>query len=242
VHASSGAALAFCDADVFPTPGWLSAGVAALEAADLVQGHVLPDPGRPLGAFDRTLWITFEVGLWETASLFVSRETFDRTGGFQRWIDPKMGKDLAEDVWFGYKAQRLGARPAFCETALAYHAVFTRGWRDYVAERRRLRYFPAMAAKMPEMRDRFFYRRRFLNRRSALFDIGLAGVALAGATRSPLPLAAAVPYARALRDNSRRVPVTGLERVGIGIADLAADAVGVVALARGTLRYRALIL
>ncbi len=70
---SSGRALAFCDADVFPTPGWLRAGVAALEGADLVQGHVLPDPEAALGPFDRTLWITSEVGLWETANLFATR-------------------------------------------------------------------------------------------------------------------------------------------------------------------------
>src|SRR5690348_9788817 len=36
--------LAFCDADVFPEPGWLAAGVRALRDFDLVQGQLLPDP------------------------------------------------------------------------------------------------------------------------------------------------------------------------------------------------------
>lgn len=240
--ASSGSVLAFCDADVFPTTGWLRAGVGALKQADLVQGHVLPDPTATLGPFDRTLWITFEVGLWETASLFVRRETFDRTEGFERWIDPAMGKDLAEDVWFGYKAQRLGARTAFCEHALAYHAVFPRDWREYVAERRRLRYFPAMAAKMPEMRRRFFYRGAFLTPRSALVDLAAAGTVAALALRSPLPMAAALPYARVLRRDSRRGRNAGPGWPAVAAADLAADLVGLAALARGSLRYRALVI
>ena len=39
-------ALAFLDADCFPTPGWLRAGLDALVRADLVQGAVRADPRR----------------------------------------------------------------------------------------------------------------------------------------------------------------------------------------------------
>ena len=232
VAESGGTALAFCDADCFPTPGWLRAGLAALESADVVQGHVLPDPSAPLGPFDRTLWILFEVGLYETANLFVTREAFERTGGFEEWLVPETGKALAEDVWFGWKARRLGASTAFSEEALAYHAVFPRGWREYVAERRRLRYFPAMAGKMPELRDHFFYRRLFLNRRTAALDLGLAGALAALALRSPFPLLAAAPYARMA---ARRPP-------GVIAADVAADLVGLQSLLLGSLRYRSPLL
>ncbi|HEX3833315.1 MAG TPA: glycosyltransferase family A protein, partial [Solirubrobacteraceae bacterium] len=124
VAAASGRMLAFCDADVFPAPGWLAAGVRALEEADLVQGHVLPDPRATLGPFDRSLWISGQAGLWETANLFVTRAAFDAAGGFEQWLTPRRGKALAEDVWFGYRALRVGARPAFCAAALAHHAVF----------------------------------------------------------------------------------------------------------------------
>jgi glycosyltransferase involved in cell wall biosynthesis len=243
VAAASGAALAFCDADVFPTPGWLRAGLDALQAADLVQGHVLPDPEAVLGPFDRTLWVTHEVGLWETANLFVSRETFDRVGGFERWLEPERGgKDLAEDVWFGHRALRAGARPAFCADALAYHAVFPRGWREYVAERRRLRHFPAMAAKAPELRRGFLYQRAFLTRRSALFDLALAGAAAAAARRSPLPLAAALPYARELYRHAHRSPEAPPGWPAVAAADLAADARGLAALLAGSVRHRSAVL
>jgi glycosyltransferase involved in cell wall biosynthesis len=239
VDASSGAALAFCDADCYPTPGWLRAGVAALRSADLVQGQVLPDPSAELGPFDRTLWVTYEVGLYETASLFTTRELFDRVGGFEEWLEVELGKAMAEDVWFGWKARREGATSAFCESALAYHAVFPRRWHEYVAERRRLRYFPAMAAKMPELREHFFHRRLFLNRRSMRFDVGAAGFLAALVLRSPLPLAAAAPYARAVL---QRAAPHGLYGAKVAAADVAADVVGLWALSRGSARYRSVLL
>lgn len=242
VARSSGAALAFCDADVFPTPGWLQAGVGALERADLVQGHVLADPGVQRGPFDRSLWITSEVGLWETASLFVSREVFERTGGFEQWLEPGGGKALAEDVWFGWKTRRLGARGAFCAEALAYHAVFPRDWRGYVAEQRRAQYFPAMAARMPELREHFLAGGFFLTPRSAIFDLGVLGGIIALTFRSPLPLVAALPYLRELRKHTYRTTVAGPDRRAVAAADVAADLVGLGSMIVGSLRYRCLVL
>src|SRR3954471_1627329 len=58
--------LAFTDSDCFPTPGWVAAGAAAIETADLVQGRVEPDPATARGAFDRTLWVEGERGFYET--------------------------------------------------------------------------------------------------------------------------------------------------------------------------------
>jgi glycosyltransferase involved in cell wall biosynthesis len=242
VAAASGTVLAFCDADVFPAAGWLRAGVESLSRADMVQGRVLPDPAASVGPFDRSLWITSEVGLWETANLFVTRELFDRVGGFEEWLRPSLGKAMAEDVWFGYRALRLGARTAFCAEALAHHAVFARSWREYVAERRRVRYFPAMAAKMPELRKRFLYRRWFLNERTAQMDLAIAGGLATRLTSSPLPLLAAVPYVRLLRAYSRRAGLAGPEPVAVAVADLLADLVGLWGLVGGSLSYRSPVL
>jgi glycosyltransferase involved in cell wall biosynthesis len=233
VSAASGRMLAFCDADVFPAPGWLAAGIRALDDADLVQGRLLPDPDVEPGPFDRSLWITSQVGLWETANLFVSRATFDAVGGFEEWLTPRRGKALAEDVWFGYRALRAGARPAFCAAALAHHAVFPRGWPAYVAEQGRRRYFPAMARKMPELRSAFLYRRVFLDARSARFDLAAAGLGVALWRRTPLPLLAAGPYIQAVR---RRRPAA------VRAADMLADVVGCGALIAGSARYGAPVL
>lgn len=242
VSRSQGRALAFCDADVYPTSGWLQAGLNALGRADIVQGKVLPQPGVPLGPFDRSLWITHEVGLFETANLFTTREAFDRAGGFEQWLEVRSGKALAEDVWFGYRALRSGARSTFCPQALAHHAVFDRTWRQYVLERHRVRYFPAMARRIPELRRRFLYARCFLTRRSAQFDLALAGLALATARRSAWPLALAGPYLGELRRHSMRGRPQPPRALAVAMADAAADLVGLTSLLEGSLRYRSAVL
>jgi glycosyltransferase involved in cell wall biosynthesis len=229
--AATGDVLAFLDADCEPQPGWLRAGLGALDHADLVQGRTTPPPDGSVGPFDRTLWVVAPWGLFETANLFVRGELFERLGGFEPWLSPARSKELAEDVWFGWRAVRSGARTAFCDEALVHHAVFERSPRDYVAERLRLRYFPAMAKRIPELRETFFWRRLFLTPRSAAFDAALAGAALAVATRRPWPLALALPYARIARRRPRAWPV-----------DLAADAVGLASLLAGSIRARSPVL
>jgi glycosyltransferase involved in cell wall biosynthesis len=234
--------LAFCDADVFATGGWLRAGIEALREADLVQGRVLPDPSAALGPFDRTIWVTSHGGLWETANLFMRRALFDRLGGFADDVRPRAGKPMAEDVFLGYRALRSGARCRFSPEALAYHAVFPRTWREYVAERARLAYFPAMARKAPELRTRFLYRRLFLNPRTARLDLAIGGGALASALRSPLPLLAAAPYAKTAWDYAGRGEDGGTPRWAVAAADVAADLVGLAAMTGGSLRYRSPVL
>jgi glycosyltransferase involved in cell wall biosynthesis len=229
--AATGEVLAFLDADCEPQPAWLREALAALAGADLVQGRTTPPPGEPVGPFDRTLWVLAPWGLFETANLLVRRELFDALGGFEPWLSPARSKELAEDVWFGWRAVRSGARTAFCDTAVVHHAVFARGPRGYVAERLRLRYFPAMAARVPELRDTFFHRRLFLTPRSAAFDAALAGALLAALTRRPWPLALALPYARLARRRPRAWPV-----------DLLADAVGFGALVAGSVAARSPVL
>jgi glycosyltransferase involved in cell wall biosynthesis len=239
VDAASGRALAFTDADCFPAPSWLREGLRALESVDLVQGRVLPDPGVELGPFDRTVFVDAERGLYETANLFVRRMLFAKLGGFDDWLGVSNGRPIGEDLWFGWRARRAGAETAFCETALVHHAVFARDPLAYVAERARLVHFPAIAAKMPELRERFFWRRWFLNERSAAFDAAVLATAAAVRSRSPLPLAAAIPYARLAARRSRpwgwRAPL-------VAAGDLAADVVGLLALATGTIRHRSPLL
>jgi glycosyltransferase involved in cell wall biosynthesis len=236
---ASAPAIAFLDADCFPQPGWLAAGLAALDTADLALGRVVPDPTEPLGPFDRSLWVTRESGLYEAASLFVRRDLFEQLGGFEVWLEPEVGKALAEDVWFGWRARRAGARIAFCEGSLAHHAVFRRGPAEFVAERRRLVHFPAIAAKVPELRREWLRARVFLTPRSAAFDAGVTALAGAALARSPLPLAAALPYAvvaaREARPWGRRAPA-------VLAAGVAADAVGAAALLRGSLKNRSVVL
>ncbi len=239
VAESRARALAFCDADCFPAAGWLAAGVRALEHASLVQGKVLPEPGVRIGPFDRSLWITHEGGLWETANLFVTRELFDLVGGFGGSLAPLGERPFGEDVRFGWRAKRMGARSAFCAEALSHHAVFPQRAGAHVAERRRLRHFPLLVDAVPELREAFLYRRVFLSPRSAAFDVACGGVLAALALRRPWPLLAALPYARALRSSVRAHPQLMSE---VAAAELAADLLGALALARGSFEARTAVL
>jgi glycosyltransferase involved in cell wall biosynthesis len=230
--------LAFTDADCVPTSSWLREGLAALEGSDLVQGAVKPEPGAERRPFDRTVWVTAETGLYECANLFLRREHFERLGGFEDFLGARVGKPLAEDTWLGWRARRAGMRTRFADDVLVHHAVFPRSAGDYALERVRLLYFPAIVRKIPELRDTLLYRRWFLNRRTASFDLALAAAAVALLSGSLLPLIAAAPYAWMLVAGAarwrRRAPVAAL-------GDLAADVVSFVALVVGSLRRRTVV-
>jgi glycosyltransferase involved in cell wall biosynthesis len=233
--------LAFVDADCEPAPGWLAAGVRALQDADLVQGGVREPPDSAVGPYDRGIWVRDESQLFETANLMVRRELFERIGGFESWLRPRRGIELGEDVWFGWRARRAGARIAFSGEALVHHAVHTRGPGGWVGERARLRFFPAMAERIPELREAFFYRRWFLSSRSAAFDLALGAAVYGIARRRAAPVAlAAVPYARLLVRDARR---WGWRRApAIAVVRVIGDAVGAGALVAGSVRARSLLL
>ncbi len=236
---ASSPTLAFTDADCVPTPSWLRAGLAAMEKADLVQGAVRPDPRAPRDPFDRTVSVTRQVGLFETANLLVSRDLFFDVGGFEDWLATDINRPFGEDVWFGWRAQRAGARVEFCEQALVYHAVFPRSALRYVSERHRLAYFPALVARIPELRRELLYGRVFLGPKTAAFDGAALGVALASGASSAWPLLAAAPYAwlvaRQSRPWGRRAP-------RVAAVELAADALGLASLAWGSIVRRAPVL
>jgi glycosyltransferase involved in cell wall biosynthesis len=235
--AATAARLAFLDADCRPTPGWLAAGRVALDTHDLVLGETRARPDRELGAFDRSLWVTRCSPLFESANLFVRRELFDRVGGFESWLVPRRGIELGEDVWFGWRAVRDGARVAHCPEALAYHEVYPRGPVAFALERCRLRFFPAMVRRIPELRAAAFYRRYFLTSRAARFDAAVVGLLAARATGTRLPALAALPYARIVVADLREPsgPIKAPARV-------AADAIGLSALLVGSARARTLLL
>ena len=239
VAAATATRIAFTDADCFPEPGWLRAGLRALENADLVQGAVDADPATPRHPFDRTVELGGPTALFETANLFVTRDAFERAGGFSDWAAAAIDEPFGEDAVFGWEARRQGARFTFAPSARVAHAVFARGPAAYVAERRRLVYFPALVARVPELRDEMLTARVFLTTRSLRFDLAVAGVGMTVKRRSALPLLAALPYASWLR---RRAGSHGRNAALIVAVELAADAVGLVALVAGSTRHRALVL
>jgi glycosyltransferase involved in cell wall biosynthesis len=241
VRHARGTALAFTDADCEPADDWLAAGLRALADADIVQGRVIP--ARPPKAFDRTVSVGHETGLYETANLFVRREVFERVGGFEPVLDPERTErqPFGEDAWFAWRARRSGAVTRFAADAVVRHAVFERGARGYIAERSRCGLFPPLVARIPELRAEFLHRRVFLSMDSARFDLAVAGL-LAGALhrRRAVTLAPMLPYAAAVLTQARRSPAR--TRLRVASARVAGDAVAFAALLRGSLAARTLVL
>ncbi len=239
VAATEAAVIAFTDADCEPESGWLRKGVAAIEnGADLVTGPI--EPVRQPGPFDRTLNVRGPSVLFESANVIVRRSLLDRIGGFERPARLDLAIEaghFGEDVVFGWRAVRAGARVAFEPGAVVRHAVFPRDARGYIAERRRLRFFPMLLGEVPELRDSRPLR-LFLSPRTARFDLALAGVVAALLGRRLLPMLAAVPYLR--RDLGRPPWRRSVARVNA--AYVAGDLVGLAALVRGSIAHRRVLL
>jgi glycosyltransferase involved in cell wall biosynthesis len=240
VAASEGRLLAFIDADCRPSPGWLAAGAEALGRAGIVQGAVEPEPGVPIGPFDRTLAVPFDYGLYPAANLFVRRDLFERLGGFGDPFPQPGGRPFGEDAWLVWRARRDGEAVEFSPEALVHHAVLPGGPREYLVEHARAGLFPELVARIPELRQAFCYRHWFHSPRSAAFDAAAVGLLAAVRWRRVAPLVAAVPYASAVARDSRRFgrrrapKVAGVRVVG--------DALAALALAAGSLRARTLLL
>jgi GT2 family glycosyltransferase len=230
--------LAFTDSDCVPDACWLHEGVRAVESAAMVQGRV--EAVSRHGPFDRTLWVTWAWGLYETANLFVRREAFERVGGFGAGLEASDGAPFGEDTIFGWNVRRLGFEAAFCETAIVRHAVVPRSARATITEHLRDRYFPHLVRAVPELRGVFLYRRVFLNRRRALLYPALAGVAWAAGRRDARPTALAVPYLRELVADADRIAPRSM-RWTVATALSAGDLVGAASSLRGSVEARTLV-
>ena len=240
--ATTGEVIAFTDADCVPSAGWLSAGLAKLsEGYDLVQGRVESMPGVPVGPLDRTLWVVRAWGLFETANLFVTRELFERLGGFGAGGEDAAGQGVAaapfgEDALFGWSALRGGARSGFSDDAIVHHEVFRRDAQEYLAERGRDGMFARLVRDAPELREALLWNRYFLSRRHAAVSRARSRERCGVLLRRPVLAAAALPYVMLVRQDVRR---HGVRTAGVLAAG---DALAAASLARGSAEAKTLVL
>jgi glycosyltransferase involved in cell wall biosynthesis len=254
--------LAFTDADCFPTPQWLACGCGALSGGDLVQGRVEPDPSVPRTPFDRTLSVHADGGFYQTANLFVRRETFTEVGGFRDWALERPGRrrwsidrrrqrasrtPIGEDTLFAWTALRRGFTSRYAAEALVHHAVVPGDVRDAMADRRHwTRDMPGLARLVPELRTSVFYHRWFFDYWTAQFDLAVVGTCAALLTRRKLWLAAWLPYARRVRRDAEGYRL-GLESgtrslVTYAFGTVAVDGVTLAGLIAGSIDWRCPVL
>jgi glycosyltransferase involved in cell wall biosynthesis len=247
--ASAGAELlAFTDSDCEPVPGWLAAGVAALDGGcDLAQGRT--EPARPVGPGERSLWAPREDGLYPTCNVFCRRTAYDAAGGFDVGAAARFGfrpgrylrgLGFGEDVLLGWALRRRGTT-AFVADAVVRHHVFPpdpggrlrRAWNTGA--------FAGLVREVPELRRTFLRHRVFLGGPGRAALLVAAGLGVAGHRRAAAPLAVVwlVERARPYRAWAREEP----GRVAATLAvDAAADLVAATALSVGSVRSRTLVL
>lgn len=247
IRAARAPLIALLDDDCEVQPGWLAAGVAALDAADLVQGRTLPERARR--GYERSLWVDRLTGLWESCNLFVRREAVDDAGLFDEHLNPTgtVGKHWGEDTEWGWRLVRAGARPAYADGALVLHAVEPRTFVGWLRRRTEIRWFPYLVTIAPEVRGRFHHDYFFNRRHVAVWmSIGLgsaAGVGGAAGRRglaAGLSVAAVAVYGSTLRRARNRTQLRAMVRHLP--EQMVTEAVEVASLVYGSVRYRRVLL
>lgn len=182
--------VAFTDDDCRPDPGWAAALVAAAGGRPeaFVQGRTEPDPGekRDLWGFAHTQWIARDSPWHETCNIAYPRALLERLGGF----DEGYGLLGGEDTDLGARALESGAPKVYEQSAIVWHAVEQRSFRQAIREALRTRDQPQVLARFPHLRSELTWG-AFYRRGHALLLLALAGAL----TRRPaLGALAAIPY------------------------------------------------
>ncbi|MHB8682558.1 MAG: glycosyltransferase family 2 protein [Acidimicrobiales bacterium] len=210
--------VAFIDDDCVPTPGWLSAHVAALEHFDVSQGRVEANPEQldNFGAFSRAVTVNEENGLYETCNIAYRARWLELVGGFDAVF-----RHSGEDADLGWRAREAGAVTTFVPDALVYHDVNPPSWRRAMRDVHRWIGVVELVERHPQLRSRFGPGRtwRRAHWRAVVAWVGLVLVASGVLSRHRVPvavgLAGLVPYGQ-LRlvgeplSGSRRQRVTTL--------------------------------
>jgi glycosyltransferase involved in cell wall biosynthesis len=248
VAAARSGIIAFLDDDCVAEPGWLHAGVDALGAADLVQGTTLP-MAAPASRWDRVIHVDHMTWFWEACNLFVRAELVARAGGFDEAWNPTgvAGRHFGEDVEWGWRLIRHGARVAFSSAAVARHEVEAQTYWAWLRQRSELRFFPLLLRVAPELRELRFQGAFFDRRhRTVVAAAGLAGagaaLAISGARRPGALLATGGAAVWLLHIRHARSADQLMAHVRELPRQLLTEVVEVTSLGTGSLRWRRLLL
>lgn len=245
VEVASAGVLAFTDSDCVPTPGWLAAGLAAVDAgADVVQGVTVP--ARPTRPLERTV-DSGDDGLYATCNVFYRRDAYDAAGGFDAdavdrlrfRLGPRArGLGFGEDVLLGWRVRRKGSA-VFAPDAVVSHEVFPPDVRDTVSRAWMAGGFPALVREVPELRSTLLWRGIVLGHWSRLLVPVAAAAAVAG---RPRVAAGALAGWTAVRGARLRRETGASAMAKVLATELVVDAVAEVALVAGSVRARTAVL
>jgi GT2 family glycosyltransferase len=230
--------VAFTDDDCIADPDWLAAGLRGAEShpGAVLQGRTEPRPDEldRLGPFARTLRVSSAGDHFQTCNVFYPRALVERIGGFDEEGFTVPGGEDADLAW---RAIEAGAPTAFLDDARVFHAVSRLGPIGKLRVAWRWTETSKIYARHPELRRRVLTKRIFWKRTHYLLARLLLALVLPRRLR-PLSWWLAYPYLAHLRARGR-VEGGGLI---LGPYYLVHDLVEFVAMVRGSVRYRTLVL
>jgi glycosyltransferase involved in cell wall biosynthesis len=230
--------VAFTDDDCVVDPGWLAALVERARAhpGSIVQGRTEPNPAEldAWGPFSRTLAVR-RLGPWyQTCNILYPRELLERLGGFDAGAYSGPG---GEDTDLAWRAFELGREAVYADDALVFHAVSRLGPLGRLRVAWRWTETMRVFARHPQLRRSELKRGLFWKGSHYLLVRVLVAALLPRRLHLLRPWLA-WPYVRHLADRGRD------EGGGLLAAPYFAlhDVVELVAVIRGALRYRVLVL
>jgi hypothetical protein len=230
----------FTDDDCRPAADWASQALAAAAAhpGAIVQGMTVPDPqeavvlrGAPRA---HTVFVTPPTAWAETCNIAYPRELLERVDGF----DPDLR--VGEDTDLFMRARATGAELVAVPALLVYHAVVANSLPTALRSLGRWQHMALLVKRHPALREQIFGRVFWKPEHAAL----TIAVAAALVRRSPVAALLALPWvALSVRDRTYGRGLRGLVRSASELPGHAAvDATEIVTLARGSVRYRTLLL
>jgi GT2 family glycosyltransferase len=227
--------VAFTDDDCAPAPGWLEHGLAAMrKGGGVIVGRTLPDPSMPLGPFSRTIRVT-DVNWLPTCNVFYRRPDLEAVGGF----DESFVQPGGEDTDLGFRVRDVCGRTfGFAHDALVYHDVRPSRFRDAARESFRWTGAPRFFRLHPDGRARL-HRRVFWKPSHPKVLLAVAGAILAVFAWPALVLALPWIY---YRTRVRRPPGTRRRGLASLPGTFIVDAFETIAMIRGSVRHRTIVL
>jgi glycosyltransferase involved in cell wall biosynthesis len=227
--------IAFTDDDCVPVPEWLETLLAGAQdrPSVIVQGRTKPDPSEldRLGPFARTLDVDGASPHYPTCNILYPRHVLEALDGF----DEHYGAPAGEDTDLGWRARAIGIESVFAPGALVHHAVHQRGAMNTLRDAFRATDCVKNYRDHPELRAHLDKGVFFHPSHPLLAQALLAGVL---ARRQPATALLAAPYVLHLVRRARLAGGPAATAPFFAVR----DAVEVVAVLRGALRYRTTVL